>query len=159
ISRYLLMQSTINGCFGLAIGLGLFLLGLPFALALGSLAAVLRFLPYVGAWLAALVPLVLSLAVFDGWTRPLLILGLFVVTELTVAFVVEPLLYGRSAGVSAIALLVGAAVRPWLLGPIGPALATPPTVCLVVGARAVAGLEFIEVLMSDDPPVEPCLTF
>jgi hypothetical protein len=159
ISRYLLTQSIINGSFGLGIGIGLAVIGLPFALALGSLAAVLRFLPYVAAWLAALVPLVLSLAVFDGWTRPLLILGLFVVTELTVAFVVEPLLYGRSAGVSAIALLVGAAFWTWLWGPIGLALATPLTVCLVVGARAVAGLEFIEVLMSDDPPVEPCLTF
>ena len=159
ISRYLLTQSIINGSFGLGIGIGLAVIGLPFALALGSLAAVLRFLPYVGAWLAALVPLVLSLAVFDGWTRPLLILGLFVVTELTVAFVIEPLLYGRSAGVSAIALLVGAAFWTWLWGPIGLALATPLTVCLVVGARAVAGLEFIEVLMSDDPPVEPCLTF
>ena len=159
ISRYLLTQSIINGSFGLGIGIGLAVIGLPFALALGSLAAVLRFLPYVGPWLAALVPLVLSLAVFDGWTRPLLILGLFVVTELTVAFVIEPLLYGRSAGVSAIALLVGAAFWTWLWGPIGLALATPLTVCLVVGARAVAGLEFIEVLMSDDPPVEPCLTF
>jgi len=159
ISRYLLTQSIINGTFGLGIGIGLAVIGLPFALALGSLAAILRFLPYVGPWLAALVPLTLSLAVFDGWTRPLLILGLFIVTELTVAFVIEPLLYGRSAGVSAIALLVGAGFWTWLWGPIGLALATPLTVCLVVASRAVAGLEFIEVLMSDDPPVEPCLTF
>jgi predicted PurR-regulated permease PerM len=159
ISRYLLTQSIINGSFGLGIGIGLAVIGLPFALALGSLAAILRFLPYVGPWLAILAPLTLSLAVFDGWTRPLLILGLFVVTELTVAFVIEPLLYGRSAGVSAIALLVGAGFWTWLWGPIGLALATPLTVCLVVASRAVAGLEFIDVLMSDDPPVEPCLTF
>jgi predicted PurR-regulated permease PerM len=159
ISRYLLMQSTINGCFGLAIGLGLFLLGLPFALALGSLAAVLRFLPYVGAWLAALIPVALSLVVFDNWTKPLLIVGLFIVTEVTVAFVIEPLLYGKSAGVSAIALLIGAAFWTWLWGPIGLALATPLTVCLVVASRAVAGLEFLEILMSDDPPVDPGLTF
>ena len=159
MSSYLLTQSIINGSFGLGIGIGLAVIGLPFALALGSLAAVLRFLPYVGPWLGALVPLVLSLAVFDGWTRPLLILGLFAVIELTVAFVIEPLLYGRSAGVSAVALLIGAAFWTWLWGPIGLALATPLTVCLVVGSRAVAGLEFIEVLMSDDPPVDPCLTF
>ncbi len=159
ISRYLLMQSIINGCFGLGIGLGLFFIGLPFALALGCLAAVARFLPYVGAWIAAAIPILLSLAVFAGWTKPLLILGLFLVTELTVAFVIEPLLYGRSAGVSAIALLAGAGFWTWLWGPIGLALAVPLTVCLVVTSRAVAGLEFIEVLLSDDPPVKPHLVF
>ncbi len=159
ISRYLLMQTAINSCFGLGIGLGLFFIGLPFALALGCMAAVLRFLPYVGAWLAAMMPIALSLAVFDGWTKPLLILGLFLVTELSVAFVIEPLLYGRSAGVSAIALLAGAGFWTWLWGAVGLALAVPLTVCLVVTSRAVAGLEFIEVLLSDDPPVEPHLVF
>jgi predicted PurR-regulated permease PerM len=159
ISGYLLMQTTINSCFGVGIGLGLFLLGLPFALALGFLAAVLRFLPYIGAWLAALIPIALSLAVFDGWMKPLLVVGLFLVTELAVAYVIEPLLYGRSAGVSAVALLVAAAFWTWLWGPIGLALATPLTVCLVVASRAVAGLEFIEILLSDDPPVKPYLTF
>ena len=159
ISRYLLMQTLINSCFGLGIGLGLFLIGLPFALALGCMAAVLRFLPYVGAWLAAMIPLALSLAVFDNWTKSLLILGLFLVTELAVAYVIEPLLYGRSAGVSAIALLAGAGFWTWLWGAVGLALAVPLTVCLVVASRAVAGLEFIEVLLSDDPPVEPHLVF
>lgn len=159
ISGYLLMQGTVNVCFGLGVGLGLFLIGLPFALALGCAAAVLRFLPYVGPWLAALLPVALSLAVFDGWTRPLMIMGLFAVTEVAVAFVIEPLVYGRRAGVSAIALLVAAAFWTWLWGPIGLALATPLTVCLVVVSRAVAGLEFLEILMSDDPPVQPCLTF
>ena len=119
ISRYLLMQSLINGSFGLAIGVGLYLLGVPFALALGFFAGMLRFIPYVGAWVAALVPIMLSLAVFDGWTRPLLIIGLFIVTEVTVAFVLEPLLFSWSAGVSALALLVGAAFWTWLWGPIG----------------------------------------
>ena len=159
ISRYLLMQTLINSCFGLGIGLGLFFIGLPFALALGCTAAVLRFLPYVGAWIAAMIPLALSLAVFDNWTKPLLILGLFLVTELAVAYVIEPLLYGRSAGVSAIALLAGAGFWTWLWGAAGLALAVPLTVCLVVTSRAVAGLEFIEVLLSDDPPVEPHLVF
>ncbi|HKZ08821.1 MAG TPA: AI-2E family transporter [Methylomirabilota bacterium] len=159
ISGYLLMQGTVNACFGLGVGMGLFLIGLPFALALGCLAAVLRFLPYVGPWLGALLPVALSLAVFDGWARPLMIMGLFAVTEVAVAFVIEPLVYGRRAGVSAIALLVAAAFWTWLWGPIGLALATPLTVCLVVISRAVGGLEFIEILMSDDPPVQPCLTF
>src|SRR5262245_1244919 len=159
IGRYLSMQTIINACFGLGIGIGLFLLGLPFALALGCLAAMLRFLPYIGPWLAATIPVALSLAVFDGWTKPLLVVGLFIVTDLTVAFAIEPVLYGRSTGVSAIALLVAAAFWTWLWGPIGLALTTPLTVCLVVASRAIGRLEFIEILMSDDPPVETHLTF
>lgn len=158
ISRYLLMQSLINGSFGLAIGVGLYLLGVPFALALGFFAGMLRFIPYVGAWVAALVPIMLSLAVFDGWTRPLLIMGLFIVTEVTVAFVLEPLLFSWSAGVSALALLVGAAFWTWLWGPIGLVLSTPLTVLLVVFARTVDGLEFIGILLSDDSGVKPSVT-
>jgi predicted PurR-regulated permease PerM len=159
ISRYLLMQSLINGSFGLAIGLGLYLLGVPFALALGFFAGVLRFIPFVGAWVAALVPILLSLAVFDGWTRPLLIAGLFAVTEVAVAFVLEPLLFGRSAGVSSLALLVAAAFWTWLWGPIGLMLSTPLTVLLVVFARTVDGLEFVEILLSDEAGTKPSTTF
>lgn len=158
ISRYLLMQSFINGSFGLAIGMGLYLLGVPFALALGFFAGALRFLPYVGAWVAALMPILLSLAVFDGWTKPLLIAGLFAITEVTVAFVLEPLLFGRSAGVSALALLVAAAFWTWLWGPIGLVLSTPLTVLLVVFARTVDGLEFVEILLSDDSGTKPSVT-
>ena len=158
ISRYLLMQSLINGSFGLAIGVGLYLLGVPFSLALGFFAGVLRFIPYVGAWAAALMPIVLSLAVFDGWTRPLLITGLFIVSEVAVAFVLEPLLFSWSAGVSALALLVAAAFWTWLWGPIGLVLSTPLTVLLVVFARTVDGLEFVEILLSDDSGVKPSVT-
>jgi predicted PurR-regulated permease PerM len=158
ISRYLLMQSLINGSFGLAIGVGLYLLGVPFALALGFFAGMLRFIPYVGAWAAALMPIVLSLAVFDGWTKPLLITGLFIVTEVTVAFVLEPLIFSWSAGVSALALLVAAAFWTWLWGPIGLVLSTPLTVLLVVFARTVDGLEFVEILLSDDSGVKPSVT-
>lgn len=159
ISRYLFMQSIINGCFGLAIGIGLYLLGVPFALALGFFAGALRFVPYVGAWIAALMPILLSLAVFDGWTRPLLIAALFAVTEVAIAFILEPLLFGRSAGVSALALLVAAAFWTWLWGPIGLMLSTPLTVVLVVFARAVDGLEFIEILLSDNSGTKPSVIF
>ncbi len=158
ISRYLVMQSLINGSFGLCIGIGLYLLGVPFALALGFFAGALRFIPYVGAWVAALMPIMLSLAVFDGWTRPLLIAGLFAVTEISVAFILEPLLFGRSAGVSALALLVAAAFWTWLWGPIGLVLSTPLTVLLVVFARTVHGLEFIGILLSDESATKPSVT-
>jgi len=159
ISRYLLTQSSLNASFGATIMLGLFLLDVPFALVWGFFAALLRFIPYVGAWAAALVPIAMSLAVFDGWAKPLLIAGLFAATEVIIAFVLEPLFFGRSAGVSAIALLIAAAFWTWLWGPIGLALATPLTVCLVVFSRTVAGLEFIEILVSDEPGVEAHITY
>ena len=153
ITQYLVMQAAINSGFGVAIGIGLFLLGMPFALVWGVFAAVLRFIPYVGAWLAASVPIVLSLLLFEGWTKPLAVLGLYAVSELVVAFVLEPLLYRRSAGVSEIALLLAAVFWTWLWGPIGLLLSTPLTVCLVVVARNVSGLEFIGLLLSDDTGV------
>lgn len=155
ISRYLLTQSALNAIFGGTIALGLFLLGMPFALVWGFFAAVLRFIPYVGAWVAALIPIAMSLAFFDGWVKPLLIAGFFAVTELTVAFVLEPLFSARSAGVSSIALLIAAAFWAWLWGPIGLALAIPLTVCLVVFSRTVEGLEFIQILVSDEPGLDP----
>ncbi len=159
ISRYLLTQSGLNASFGATIMLGLFLLDVPFALVWGFFAALLRFIPYAGAWGAALVPNAMSLAVFDGWAKPLLIASLFAVTEVIIAFVLEPLFFGRSAGVSAIALLIAAAFWTWLWGPIGLALATPLTVCLVVFSRTVAGLEFIEILVSDEPGVDAHITY
>src|SRR4029453_5920323 len=155
ISRYLVTYSGLNAGFGITIALGLFFLGMPFALVWGFFAAMLRFIPYVGAWAAALIPIATSLAVFDGWMKPLLIAGLFAVTELLIAFVLEPLFFARSAGVSSIALLVAAAFWTWLWGPIGLALAIPLTVCLVVFSRAIEGLEFIEILVSDAPGLPP----
>ena len=159
ISRYLLMQSIINGSFGVSIMVGLLLIGVPFALALGCLAAALRFIPYVGAWAAAAITIGLSLVVFEGWTRALLIVGLFAVAEFVVVFVLEPLLYGKSAGVSSLALLVATGFWTWLWGGIGLVLAVPLTVCVVVAARAVRGLEFVGILTSDEPPLPPHLTF
>jgi predicted PurR-regulated permease PerM len=155
ISGYLLTQSALNAIFGVTIALGLFLLGMPFALVWGACAAVLRFIPYVGAWVAALLPVATSLALFDGWVKPLLIAGFIAATELTVAFVLEPLFSARSAGVSSIALLIAAAFWAWLWGPIGLALAIPLTVCLVVFSRTVRGLEFIQILVSDEPGLDP----
>jgi predicted PurR-regulated permease PerM len=155
ISHYLLMQSMINGAFGVAIGLGLFLIGVPYAILWGFLAGVLRFVPYLGPWLAALMPITLSLAVFQGWLGPTLVIGLFVVIEPLIFMVIEPLLYGNSAGVSEVPLLVAVGFWTWLWGPVGLILATPMTVCLVVIGRYVPELEFMAVLLSDEPVLEP----
>ena len=150
ISRSLLMQAVVNGTYGCAVGLGLFCFGLPYALLWGFLAAVWRFIPYVGPALAALLPMALSLAVFAGWVKPFLIGGLFVLLELGTNMVLEPLLYGRSAGVSQVALLMAFAFWTWLWGPVGLLLATPLTVCLGVLGKYVPHLAFLDILLSDE---------
>jgi predicted PurR-regulated permease PerM len=159
ISRYLLSQTALNASFGVTIAIGLFALGLPFALTWGALGASLRFIPYVGAWVAAALPILVSLAVFDGWVKPLLIVGLFAVAEPLIAFVLEPLFFAKSAGVSSIALLISVAFWSWLWGPIGLALAIPLTVWLVVFSHTVKGLEFIGILVEDDPGLHQHVIF
>jgi predicted PurR-regulated permease PerM len=154
ISRYLLMQSIINGSFGVAVGLGLFLIGVPYAVIWGSLAAALRFIPYVGAFVAALLPLALSLAVFPGWLQPALVGALFLVLELVTNIVIEPWLYSQSAGVSQVALLIAVTFWTWMWGPVGLLLATPLTVCLIVLGKHLPALGFIVVLMGDRPVIE-----
>ncbi|HXU89667.1 MAG TPA: AI-2E family transporter [Methylomirabilota bacterium] len=155
ISRYLLMQSSINAGFGLAIGVGLFCIGVPYALLFGVLAAMLRFIPYVGAWIAASLPLVMSLAVFDGWREPVSVVAVFAGVELVIYLIIEPFLIGHSAGVSPLALLITLAFWTWLWGPIGLIVGTPLTVCLVALGRHVPGMEFIVVLFGDEPVVSP----
>ena len=154
ISRYLLMQSILNGSFGVVVGCGLFLIGLPHALLWGVLAALLRFIPYVGPTIAALLPMVLSLAVFPGWHQPLMVMGLIVVLELAANMIMEPVLYGRTIGVSTVALMVAVAFWTWLWGPVGLLLSTPLTVSLAVLGRYVPQLEFLGVLLSDEPVLE-----
>lgn len=159
ISRYLLMQTIINSSFGLAIGFVLYLIGLPYAVLWGFLAAVLRFIPYIGPFAATIMPSALSLAVFQGWMWPIMVVGLFLVLELLNNMVLEPLLYGESAGVSKVGLLVALAFWTWLWGPIGLVLATPLTVCVVVLGKYVPQLDFIGVLMSDQPVMEPNISY
>ena len=119
VSRYLLMQLIVNSTFGLAITLGLLAIGVEHAILWGFMGATLRYVPYVGAWIAALGPVLLSLAMFPGWVQPLLVVGLFGAIELLTGNVIEPRLYGRSIGVSEIALLVAAAFWAFLWGPVG----------------------------------------
>ena len=159
ISRYLLMETIINSSFGLAVGLALYLIGVPYAVFWGFFAAVLRFIPYVGPFAAAIMPSVLSLAVFDGWLWPILVVGIFVVLELSCNMVLEPLLYAESAGVSGVGLLVAVAFWTWLWGPVGLVLATPLTVCVVVLGKYVPGMDFIGVLISDQPAMESNISY
>jgi predicted PurR-regulated permease PerM len=159
ISRYLLMQLIINGSFGAAVAAGLFVLDVPFALLWGFLAAVLRYIPYVGPWLAAILPLALSILITRGWTTPLMVVGLFLVLEVTTNIFLEPWLYGRNVGVSDAAAIVAIAIWTWLWGPIGLVLAFPLTVCLAVLGRYVPALKFLDTLLGDRPALEPHMGF
>ncbi len=159
ISRYLRLQFVINTTFGGLIALGLYFIGVPNALLWGVLAGVLRFLPYIGAIVGASVPLVLSLALFNSWHQPLMCLGLFLIVEPTVAYLIEPALYGAHTGISSLAILVSAAVWTALWGPIGLVLSTPLTVCLVVMGRHVPQLKFLHILLGDEPVLTPAAQF
>ena len=159
LSRFLLMQLVVNASFGLALGIGLALIRVPYALLWGILAATLRFLPYVGSLLTTVLLVLFSVAVFTGWMQPILVLAFLGVLELSTANVVEPLLFGHSTGVSPIALLAAAAFWTWLWGPIGLILSTPLTACLVVLGRFVPHLEFLGVLLGDEPALDPEVTY
>ena len=121
----------------------------------GFLGFALRFLPYLGPWLAASMPILVSFAVFEGWTQPLLVMGLYIVVELVLNNVVEPLLYGGSIGVSSVAVILAAIFWTWIWGPIGLVLAMPMTVCLVVMSRYIPQMRFINILLADQPPLTP----
>ncbi len=155
ISRFLIMQASLNAAFGVLLAGGLLLIGVDYALLWGFLAAVLRYVPYLGIWVAALPPLILSLAMSEGWLAPVLVLGLFLVLEVGISSVLEPWLFGKSMGVSEVALLISAAFWAFLWGPIGMVLSSPLTVCLVVLGRYVPHLEFLEVLLGDEPALDP----
>jgi predicted PurR-regulated permease PerM len=155
VSRYLSMLFVINVSYGVSVGIGLALIGLPNAVLWGILATVLRFIPYIGPWIAAAMPIGLSLAVSPGWVTPLLTVGLFVALELFSNNVLEPWLYGRSTGVSAAAVLVAAVFWMWLWGPVGLLLATPLTVCLLVVGKHVPQFSFLHILLGSEPVFEP----
>jgi predicted PurR-regulated permease PerM len=155
VSRYLLMQIVINGWTGFAVTAGLWALHVPNAVLWGALTLVLRFIPYIGVWMAAAIPLALSFAVFDDWTRPLAVFGLFAVLEMFDWSVLEPWLYGTHTGVSPVALLLAAGFWTWLWGFAGLFLAVPMTVCAVVMGKYIPQLQFLQVLLGDEPVLEP----
>ncbi len=151
VSRYLLMQFLVNVGFGVVFGIGLYGIGVPYPVLWGAVAAILRIVPYIGTLTAALLPIALSLAVFDGWLKPLLVFLLVVVLELIVGNFLEPWLYGIHVGISSLALLVTAVFWAVLWGPAGLILSTPLTVCLVVLGRYVPHLSFLHILLGDEP--------
>jgi predicted PurR-regulated permease PerM len=162
ISRYLLMQSAINGIYGVSVGIGLWTIGLssaegrfPNVLLWALLAAVLRFVPYLGPIIAAAVPVVLSLAVFSSPGVFVATLGMYVAIELVICNVLEPWLFGSSTGLSVMAILVSAVFWTWLWGPIGLLLATPLTVIVVVLGKYVPQLRFLDVILGDEEVLEP----
>jgi len=155
VARYLTTQLLVNVSFGSCIAIGLYFIGVPNAALWGAFAAVMRFVPYVGVWIAAAVPVLVSFAVLTSWLSPLLTIGLFVVLELINANALEPWLYGSRTGVSSIALIISAVFWTWLWGPIGLVLATPLTVCVAVMGRHVPKLQFLSVLLSEEQALAP----
>src|ERR1700726_2135764 len=155
VARYLTMQLLVNVSFGSCAAIGLYFIGVPNAALWGAFAVIMRFVPYVGVWIAAAVPLLLSFAVSTSWLSPLLTIGLFVVLELINANALEPWLYGSRTGVSSIALIIAAVFWTWLWGPIGLVLATPLTVCVAVMGRHVPKLQFLSVLLSEEQALAP----
>lgn len=155
VSKFIGAQALVNAVIGLAIGLGLYFMGLPNAVLWGLLAAVLRFIPYLGPFIAAAFPTILAAALFDSWAAPLMVIGWTVLVDSLSANLLEPWLYGVRTGVSPTGILVAFFVWTWLWGSIGLLLAAPITVCLVALGRHVAGFEILAILLGNEPVFEP----
>jgi predicted PurR-regulated permease PerM len=155
VSRYLLTQSLVNLTYGFGVGVGLWALGVPYPILWGFLATVLRFIPYVGPWVAAVAPLLVALAVLEGWTRPIMVAALFIGLELFTNLVLETIVYADAAGFSQVGLLVAVAFWTWLWGPFGLIIATPLTVCLAVLGKHIPGLELVPALISHEAALQP----
>jgi predicted PurR-regulated permease PerM len=149
LSRYFLAQTSVNALFGVVVGIGLTLIGVPNPILWGILAMLLRFVPYLGAWIAAAFPIAVSFAVDPGWTKTLLTGGLFLITEPMIGQFIEPYLYGHTTGITPVAVVISATFWTWLWGPIGLVLSTPLAVCLGVLGRHIDSLEFLEVMIGD----------
>jgi predicted PurR-regulated permease PerM len=155
VSRYLYMQLIVNAMFGIPFGIALYFIGIPNAMLWGLLAIVLRFIPYAGVWIAVAMPALLAFAISDDWSMVGWTLGVFFALEMVLVNAVEPWLYGRSAGLSPIAIILAAIFWTWLWGPIGLLLATPLTVCVAVMGRYIPELGYLNVLLGVEPVLEP----
>jgi predicted PurR-regulated permease PerM len=154
IGRFLAQQSAINGAFGVAVAVGLLGIGIPYAPLWGFVAAVLRFVPFVGPLFAMVVPAALAFAQFPGWWQLVATLGLFLGLDVLIGNVVEPIVIGAKTGVSSMAMLVSAIFWSWLWGPVGLVLSTPLTVCLAVLGKHVPRLSYLAVMLDDRPALE-----
>ena len=159
VSRYLFMQLVMNACFGIPFGIALYFIGIPNAMLWGLLATLLRFIPYAGVWIAVSMPVVLAFAISDGWAEVGWVLGVFLALELVLVNIVEPLVYGRSAGLSPIAIILAALFWTWLWGPVGLLLATPLTVCVAVMGRYIPELGYLNVILGVEPVLTPQARF
>jgi predicted PurR-regulated permease PerM len=155
VSRYLFMQLVINAGFGIPFGIALYLIGIPSAILWGLLATLLRFIPYAGVWIAVAMPALLAFAISDGWSEIAWVLGVFIVLELLLVNMLEPWLYGRSAGLSPIAVIAAALFWTWLWGPVGLLLAMPLTVCVAVMGRYIPEMGYLNVLLGVEPVLAP----
>jgi predicted PurR-regulated permease PerM len=159
LSRYFLTQLAINTSFGATVGVGLYFIGVPNPVLWGVLSMLLRFIPYIGSWIAAALPIALAAAVAPGWSLVTWTAALYVVTELVMGQAVEPMVYGHSTGLSPLAVIIAAIFWTWIWGPIGLIISTPLTLCLVLVGRYVERLEFLDVLLGDRPPLTPAQSF
>ena len=159
LSRYFVAQLALNTAFGVVIGAGLYLIGVPNPVLWGIVSALMRFVPYLGAFLSALLPMALAAAVDPGWNTVIATAILFLILEPLTGQVFEPIFYGQSTGLSPFAVMVSALFWTWLWGPVGLLLSTPLTVCLVVLGRHVEHLEFLDVLFGDRPALTPVQNF
>ena len=155
LSRFLLVQLVVNASYGILFGLGLYFLKVPHALLFGVLGGLMRYVPFFGTMIGAAFPIALAMAVFPGWTEVVMVLALFLALELTVANILEPVLYGSHTGVSPFAILVAAVFWAELWGPVGLILSTPLTLCLMVLGRHVLRLKFLEIALGDEPVLLP----
>jgi predicted PurR-regulated permease PerM len=159
LSRYFLTQVVLSAGYGVLTAAFLWIIGVPSPILWGVLAAAMRFVPYVGAIIAAIFPMALAMAVDPGWTTLLLTTAFFMIGESTMGYIVEPLVYGQSTGLSSFAVILSTIFWSWLWGPIGLILAMPLTLCLVVLGRHVESFQFLDVILGDTPPLEPSQNF
>ncbi len=155
VARMLLSQLAINTIFAIIIATGLWLIGLPSPVLWGIIGGIMRFVPYIGAIVGMVPPLMIAFAFDPGWASLFLTLALFLTVDLIIGHVVEPLAYGKSSGLSPTAVVVSATIWAFLWGPVGLILATPLTICLIVLGRHIKRMEFLEILLGDRPPLRP----
>jgi predicted PurR-regulated permease PerM len=159
LTRYFLTQASVNTAFGAVIAIGLYFIGVPKPILWGLLTAILRFIPYVGAFISAALPIALAAAVEPGWSMAVYTFAFYLVAETVTGQVLEPLIYGQSSGLSPFSVIVAAIFWSWLWGPVGLFLSTPLTLCLAVMGRHMKGLEFLDVLLGDRAALTPTESF